>query len=670
MSTAPPLSRLAVNFSGLACLVAIIPNLLWMPIWVSVVVLMALGYRVALESAQRLPKPPGIIRFLLTVAVVVYLFFEFRTLLGRQAGVTLLTLMLALKFLETGSRRDALLVVTLSYFVTACQGLISQSMAMAGYMVFSAVMITLSLRVLNAPMQRSEMQLGPHSADRFSVLRVLKMLLVPVLHAIPLALILFLFVPRLGTPVFGVPEDAIEARTGLNDEMSPGSVSKLYIDDSPVMRVRFEGREPPMSEMYWRGPVLWNFDGSKWTASWGYSRIAAQIQGLTRPESTLRYEVTLEPTDRNWLFALDVASSAPEGALITQDFQLVSRKPIVALKRYSQSSDAGLLGRVPSARAASMALGLPANRNLKTLALGARWRQENADPQALVDRALRMFREDEFFYTLEPQPLGSNPVDDFLFSTREGYCEHYASAFTVLMRAAGVPARVVTGYQGGYRSAAANYFVVRQSDAHAWSEVWIEARGWVRVDPTSAVSPDRINRGTDAALRPNRYDNFPWLRDLRDRFDLVNDAWNRTILAFNEARQRALLEPFGVPEMDWRFSAGALTAGMLLTALVVLLTVWWSARRLSTTNPLAAELARFRDALNRRGISAGAQLGPSELGALLHARSADPVPICERFLRAVNLARYAQTHPNAAQIQQIKRLNTQARRQVRKLRLK
>jgi len=663
--SSPALSKLAVNVTGLACLSAALPTLFWMPLWVTAVVLLALGYRLAQEQWPRLPRPPGPLRLLLTIAVVAVLLIEFRTLLGRQAGVTLLTLMLSLKFLETASRRDALLTVTLCYFVTACQGLLSQTMAIAGYMVFTVLLITLCLRVLNAPEQRSELRLGPSASQSFSVWRILRALLIPLLHALPLAVIFFLFVPRLGTPVFGVPEDAMEARTGLSDEMAPGSVSKLYIDDDPVFRVRFETAAPDQSQMYWRGPVLWNFDGTKWTASWGYSRVPAQIAGLTQAATTLRYEVILEPTDRNWLFALDVASSAPEGAQITRDFQLVSRKPIISLKRYTQTSDSGLMSRVRDDRSANLALGLPPDRNLKTLELGAQWRRETPDPSALVERALRKFRDEEYFYTLNPQTLGIDPVDDFLFKTREGYCEHFASAFTVLMRASGVPARVVTGYQGGYKSAAADYWIVRQSDAHAWSEVWLDERGWVRVDPTSAVSPDRINRGVDAAMRPNRYAEQPWLRDLRDRFDLINDVWNRTILTFNAARQNALLEPFGIPEMDWRYSAGALVGGLLLTALLVMVTLWWWQRR-APRDPMAQELAALRRALARRGVEAGAHLGPTELLALINLRFAGARHAAD-FLNQLNLARYAQALPSAAQVQQIRLLSTRAQRQIRKL---
>ena len=663
------LSRLGVMFAGLASIVAILPNLLWMPAWVSVVVLLALAWRLLLEGANGLPKPPAWVRMLITVGVVVYVFFEFRTLLGRQAGITLLTLMLALKFLESSSRRDALLVVTLSYFVTACQGLISQSLGLTAYMVLAVVVITLCLRVLNAPAQRSDMRLGATANAGSSLRRILLALLIPLLHALPLALIFFLFVPRLGTPVFGVPEDAIEARTGLSDEMAPGSVSKLYIDDSPVMRVRFEGTPPAQSDMYWRGPVLWNFDGSKWTASFGYSRMPAKLDGLTRAATTFSYEVTLEPTDRNWLFALDVATTAPEGAAITQDFQLVQRKPVTALKRYRQSSDATLLSRIEDSRASVMALTQPADRNPRTQELAQSWRAENPDAQALVDRAMRHFREEAFFYTLEPQTLGGNPVDDFLFSTREGYCEHYASAFTSLMRAAGVPARVVTGYQGGYKNPGGDFWVVRQSDAHAWSEVFISGRGWVRVDPTAAVSPDRINRGTDAALRPDRYENFPWLRDLRDRLDRISDVWNRSVLTFNDARQRALLEPFGVAEMDWRFSASALTIGLLGTALLVLLTLWWF-HRPAPIDPLAAELRRFRTALKQRGLAAGPELGPSELIELLSGHFQETPSAALAFLRGVNLARYANQRADPSQTGLIRRMNTRALRQIRRLPLK
>jgi protein-glutamine gamma-glutamyltransferase len=658
------LNQRAVFASGAAAVIAVLPNLLWMPAWVSAIVLLALVWRVLVDAPPRLPRPPTLLRFTLTVAVVVYVLFEFRTLLGRQAGITLLTLMLALKFLETSTRRDALLTVTLSYFVTACHGLVSQSMATTAYMLLAAVVITLCLRVLNATEQRSEFALGPTAAIGFSVKRVLRALVIPVLHAVPLAMVFFLFVPRLGTPVFGVPEDSLEARTGLSEEMEPGGVSKLYIDDSPVFRVRFDGTPPAQSQMYWRGPVLWNFDGRRWTSSWGYSRIPfADFSAVVRAETSLRYEVVLEPTDRNWLFALDVATSAPEGALVSRDFQLLSRKPVNTLKRYMQTSDMALLGRIRDDSSRVNALAQPPDRNVRAQALARQWRSETSDPRALVERALSMFRDDEFFYTLEPQTLGANPVDEFLFETREGYCEHYASAFVSLMRAAGVPARVVTGYQGAIFNRSGGYWVVRQSDAHAWSEVFIDGAGWQRVDPTSAVSPDRINRGTDAALRPERLNEPTWLKNIRSRYDFVQDFWNRSVLAFNEARQRSLLEPFGVPDLDWRGSAAMLVAALLLTALVVFATLAWRHRQ-RAGDPLAESLLRFRRALERQRFAAPAAEAPLALKQrLLAAGAARDVA---NYLDALHRARYAQSAVGDDDIARVKALHTIARRSLRK----
>jgi hypothetical protein len=232
-----------------------------------------------------------------------------------------------------------------------------------------------------------------------------------------------------------------------------------------------------------------------------------------------------------------------------------------------------------------------------------------------VRELLQMFREQEFVYTMRPPKLAANSVDEFLFSTRRGFCEHFASAFTFVMRAAGVPARVVTGYQGGEFNPLGGYLVVRQSDAHAWSEVWIDGAGWVRVDPTAAVAPERIERGLIGAMSASepvpgrlRSESEIWLQAGR-AWDLVNDFWNERIVRCDTLRQMALLERLGFDDPDWRTLGLGLAASLAAFFVAVSVYLAWKFRR-----PLRDWPARLHETavrrLARRGLIAGRSEGP------------------------------------------------------------
>ena len=289
----------------------------------------------------------------------------------------------------------------------------------------------------------------------------------------------------------------------------------LFIDDSPAFRVEFDGPVPPAQERYWRGPVLWDFDGTTWNRSRFLSNIPVRSQP-SEETAPYHYQVILEPHERRWLFALDYPAAYPRNANLSIDYTLTSKDPVVTLKRYTIKSDPRHVDTPKlSSPLRDRATQLPAGSNPRARALAAQWRNQYNDHE-LVNHALQHFNQEAFFYTLNPPLLGRHSVDEFLFDIREGYCEFYASAFTFLMRAAGIPARVVTGYQGGYYSDIGGYLLVRQSDAHAWAEVWLTGSGWVRIDPTAAVAPQRIREGSTAALNGRRnWIDFPWIRQMK-----------------------------------------------------------------------------------------------------------------------------------------------------------
>ncbi len=336
----------------------------------------------------------------------------------------------------------------------------------------------------------------------------------------PLALCVFFFFPRLGGPMWGAPTDSM-ARTGLSDRMAPGSVQQLLIDDSPAFRVAFHGIAPPRQNLYWRGPVLSFFDGTTWSRP-EYRSARGGTNDLRPSGGTISYQVTLEPSDQRWLLALDVPLTTPDKSVRGADMSLVRQTPVDSLTQYEvTSSTRYTLDADLGERARSRMLELPQNVNPRALALAAEWRKQSSDDNGVIRAALDLFHQ-KFFYTLNaPELTPRDTVDDFLFETQRGFCEHYASAFTFLMRAAGIPARVVTGYQGGYYNDVGDYWVVRQSDAHAWSEVWLEGRGWVRVDPTAAVSPQRVDLGARAAAGASApWYQADWLQSMRNEFDL------------------------------------------------------------------------------------------------------------------------------------------------------
>ncbi len=397
--------------------------------------------------------------------------------------------------------------------------------------------------------------------------------------------------------------------------MSPGDIASLSQSDEVALRVTFEGAPPPPRERYWRGPVFDFFDGRTWREGFRGRDEPPPTELLGEP---IRYQVTLEPNRTPWLFALDLPAlaSLPENSRINVAYQIIVRKPVIERMQYSMTSHTRYRMQPElSEWLRSAYLRLPKSGNDKTRALAQQWSAEGLSGEALVQRALQTFRNEPFFYTLEPPMLGRNSVDEFLFDIRRGFCEHYASSFTVLMRAAGLPARVVTGYQGGERNEFGDYFVVRQSDAHAWSEIWIEGRGWIRVDPTAAVAPERIERGSartlgalDAAADAmSRSWNWSSIRyRLEARWDFVNAVWNDWVLGFGPEKQQEFLARFGIRE--WRDMILALTFGIV--AMLSLVGLW--ALRRSSPPPVRDRALKLWLKAQRRVRRYGLEPRPDE----------------------------------------------------------
>src|SRR3989338_3257896 len=572
----------------LSILMVITPHADHLPLWVSSLCGAVLLWRAYLSYSGN-PLPKKWLLMLIPFAGTGGIAINFHTLFGREAGVTLLMLLATLKLMELRTVRDAMAIIYLALFVIITNFFYSQTIPTALYMLATLFVITGTWVQLHG----RDIALEPR-------LRVAATLL---LQAIPLTLILFILFPRVQGPLWGLPQDAYSS-SGLDDKMAPGSLSRLILSESVAFRVSYKDKLPRREQMYWRGPVLWYFDGHTCTPGITALFAAPQFTGL---DQAIDYTVTLEPHNKTWLFALDVPDKISLPATLGHDFRLYNKKPVNARLRYEARSHLVYRANLQeTGRQIQRALQMQQQFNPRAQQLAAEWKANSTDDAALVRTALSYFNRQGFEYTLEPPLLGTNNIDEFLFETRQGFCEHYASAFVYLMRAANVPARVVTGYLGGEFNDIGNYYIVRQSDAHAWAEVWLKGQGWVRVDPTGAIAPARIQSGLSAAVSNNAALPFmarnppQWLRNLRLNWDALANQWNQWVLGYDSERQFAFLTRLGMESVTWQKMALNMMAGV---AFIVALFALFMLRHLIKRQPDKVQAAWLK--LCRRLAKAG-----------------------------------------------------------------
>jgi len=617
--------RLAWTTAGLAA--ALGPHLLRLEPWVAGFALAVAAWRLVAERrGWRLPST--LVRGLVAAVVTVGVFATYATITGLDGGTALLALMSALKLLETRNARDQTVIIFIGWFLCLASFLYAQDVVTAAWVLptvwlLAAALLRVSLRGNGTP------PLRPFRATGAMLLK-----------AAPVALVLFLFFPRFAGSFWGAPSSE-RAQTGLTEEMSPGDISDLTQNDVVAFRVRFEGEPPPPRERYWRALTLTEFDGYTWrrAESQFYRLPAVSMLG-----AAVDYTVTMEPTSQHMLFALDLPASWTPG-LATQywDFSLRTRRPVNAVLRYEVRS-------FPDHRAGveldeslgHSSLQLPRNRNPRTLELARRMRAESADDAAFMRAVLDLFRKQDFRYTLTPPGLARDSVDDFLFNTRQGFCGHFASAYTTMLRAAGIPARVVAGYQGGAWNPVGGYLIVRQSHAHAWTEAWLPGRGWTRVDPTAAVAPERVERGFEAAFAGSESlagtlqgdSGLFWQAGML--WDNLNAEWNDWVVKFDREAQDSILARLGFDDPDWRAFAAALAIGLAVA--VGALALWLAFElRPRATDPALAAYRRFEGRLARRGLERAAAEPPREFAARVRRLRPDlglpALAITETYLR-------------------------------------
>lgn len=624
------------------CVLVLLPHAVHLPAWIMPCCLLLLFWRGWL-TFRGSRMPPRWLLLPIAIAAMGGVYWSHKTFFGRDAGVAMLSLLLALKLLEMHAKRDLFIVLFLSFFLILSSFFYSQSIGTA-LMTIAAVIAILTTQVSfqytgAVPPLRKRIRLGA------TILAL----------AAPLTLVLFLLFPRIQGPLWGMPGDAQgTGRTGLSDSMAPGNISKLALSDDVAFRVKFEGPAPKNPELYWRGVVLSQFDGRTWTplrATWP-GRVHAVLEG-----EALRYQVTLEPHGRRWLFALEMPQALPQiagnTAALSQEVQMLAGQPISDRIRYDIASHTSYRLQ-PDAKAGYLQqwIDLPPGFNPRTLAYASRLSQDATSAEQLIDTVLKNFRENAFRYTLEPPALGKHVIDEFLFDTKAGFCEHYSGAFVVLMRALGIPARVVTGYQGGELNPVDGYMTVRQSDAHAWAEVWLPRRGWVRIDPTAAVAPDRVQQNLrnfmpqpvlgglfnlDASRSPLLKS---WL-SLRQRFDAINNGWNQWVLNYTPDKQKRFFESLGFPNVDWQTMAAIMMICSITAMAMVVLPLLLHQRK---RDPVDALYHAFCKRMEQRGLQRLPHEGPRAYSTRLVAPESALPPQTKaalaRFLEVYETVRY------------------------------
>jgi transglutaminase-like putative cysteine protease len=647
----PELLRRNLPLLCAALALAVTPLAAELPLAMPAFVWLACGWRLA-ALYRRVPLPSRISLFLLALAGAGLVYLHFHKFYGREGGTALLLVGLGLKLLEMRSLRDLYLVVYLALFVAVTVYLFSQSIPIAVYTLGVVTLLVASL-------------IGLNGGENLNLTARLWLGAKLVMQAVPVMVVLFLFLPRIAGPLWKLPEDEPGGRTGLSDSMEPGAISRLGLSRETAFRVDFEGALPPPRERYWRGPVFWRYDGRRWSA--GYDEALPARRPPQTAGASYRYALTLEPHRRRWVFPLETAETFPAELTRAEDGFLLAAEPVRERRRYVLSSR-------PEASFASLSeserrrgLQIPGMPNPRVKELVESWLLEDPAAEAMAKRALRHFREEPFGYSLRPPPIGGEPVAGFLFETRRGFCEHYAGAFVYLMRVAGIPARVVTGYQGGHWNPVGRFLEVAQADAHAWAEIWLDGPGWTRIDPTAAVAPERIEReleflaGADGAVvfanpvAEALGERLSSLRGLMREAGLlwgaVDHAWVQWVLAYGPENQSRFLERLGV--VDWNRLVYWLTGLLGLLALVSFVLLWPRSR--PAADPALRLYLRVAGKLERQGLVRAPAEGMRDFAARVARARPDLAESFGRFTALFLAIRYGGT-AQAAALERLKAL--------------
>ena len=611
-----------VNVEALSLLLGLVlivsPHIYRLPVWLGLTCIVLIVWRAACEL-EIVTTPNKTTLLILVIFLIVGISIDYYAVAGKDAGTALLIGLLCLKLHEIKGDRDIGVVSNMAIFTIVINFLYEQSFAIAIVMLVALLFLFSAL----IGYQHNHRPVSPDQTSRSSVINAnerMHILLAGkmLLQAIPLAIVLFIFFPRIDGSLWGLPKDSHSASTGLTEKMSPGLISNLSDNDAIAFHVKFESNRPNANDLYWRGPVLWHFDGYSWTSPKA-SEPLGQNLGYDASAELSRYTITLQPHSHHWLFALDVPVEIPKSSILSSELQLLSPARITEMQRYQLAS---LTDRkIPAAGNTFVSyLQLPETSSPRSRQL-VNELSVPGNPQATVNAVLAYFSENDFYYARNAPLLYEQPVDEFLFDTKRGYCEHFSSSFTVLMRLAGIPARIVTGYLGGQTNPIDGVMTVRQSDAHAWSEVYLGAdKGWVKVDPTAYIPIANIENFEDARrlsatqLNPIALLHESWFvksyRQVAYAWGMVNNQWNQWVLNYNKKRQQKLFTGLGMQNLSWK----RLTQAMLIVLVVVtgLLATSILAKPTQQLNKVQIYYARFLKRFHKFGIYKGVSEGASE----------------------------------------------------------
>ena len=627
----------------------VLPHVGHLPLWCSLLTLTVLLWRAQLAITNAALPSRWVLVAVLMVAAGLTL-WSYRTLLGKEPGVTMVVVLMALKTLELRARRDAFVVFFLGFFIVLTHFLYSQSLLVALAMLVSVWGLLTALVLVHMPVGQPSLRQASTLAARTA------------LWGAPIMALLFVLFPRIG-PLWGVPQDGL-AKTGLSTTLRMGAFAELAQDDSIALRVRFDGPVPRPEAMYFRGPVLTRFDGVEWRVSNfdGFASLRSPSDLRVRGEP-VRYEMTLEPLRLSSLPLLEATGTAPviEGyrTLPLPDLQWVVNRPVTERLRFrAEAWTAFNHGPVAANASLREHVELPPGYNPRTLAWAAALRRDpvyaNADARTLAAMLLNRIRTQGYSYTVAAGDYGRDAVDEFWLDRREGFCEHFASAFVVVMRALDVPARIVTGFQGTDPAPIDGYYTVRQSSAHAWAEYWQPGVGWVRADPTAAVAPDRINRGSRLAPPPGLMAGAlgnvspELLAELRSSWEAVNNRWNQWVLNYSRGQQIDMLKNLGVDAPNWTDLALLLIGALSTLALAGAAWAWWDRHRV---DPWVRQMDRLRAALRLRGLDSAAHEAPRTLATRIRARFGAQGDALVALLDTLERQRYSRStsaRPDAA----------------------
>jgi len=637
------IDRRLILATALLLWIVVAPHFFHLKITLLLVFTGFIGWRVLVAFYPKIMPP----RFVIAVIMFITLFVYWRWYglpIGRDASVALLIAMLGLKVLEIRIRRDLYITLFLGYFAIITQFLFNTDIFFSLYQFLILFALTFVLLQMN--------QADPHIywKNNFKIVSLL------LAQAVPMGLAFFILFPRFNNPLWSIKMGK-QAETGLSEELNPGSISDLSKSNALAFRAEFQGAVPPPSELYWRGPVLWDTDGQHWTAG---KKIIAHNMSFIAKETEYRYTINLEVSHKPWLFALDLPSVAPYKARLTRDYRLITKNAINQRINYKAASYTHFNNMQMTDWERQRALKLPSTIKPRVLQFAQKMASTSQSSEQALQKILDYFNQQAFFYTLRPPTLGQNPTDKFLFETRKGFCGHYATSFTILARAMGLPARVVTGYQGGEYNPRGNYYMVRQSHAHAWVEVWLDKRGWVRFDPTAAVAPERIESefefdDTGSAVRfsldsKGIFGRFAmqagWM------LDAVQANWQKWVVGFDSDRQNSFLKKLGLENLPLeKIIMSALFIALIIPALSALYFLY---RDRPSQNPVLRIYQKWFKKLAKMGVQYQPNEGPQDLALRILNKDPNLITQVNPIIQTYIALRYAA--PNRVELKYFRRL--------------